>query len=229
VRDHLDVRLEPGAAQLLLQKPVHLVHARGVVHGDLDLDRPLLAVEDRDAVDRGRRKRVDRDLARCERDARASLRHVEGVGHAKHAGLERQRSARGAVARDHVQHLRNHHCQLGLVVRRLEELSPLARGKEEAEVLVVVAVYRHPRVVEERAEQHGDLRVVPREAVVGDERGLHAVLRELAEELQRDVGDDLDVYPGVVVDLEPRDGIDVRDVPERLQLRVLVHAIEDGP
>jgi hypothetical protein len=55
------------------------------------------------------------------------------------------------------------------------------------------------------------------------------VLRQLPQELEGDVGHDLDVHPGVVVDLEPRDGVHVGDVPEGLQLRVGVHALEDGP
>jgi hypothetical protein len=57
-------------------------------------------------------------------------------------------------------------------------------------------------------------------------RGLDAVLGQLAQELERDVGDDLDVHPRVVVDLHPHDRVDVRDVPPALQLLVLVDALE---
>ena len=74
----------------------------------------------------------------------------------------------------------------------------------------------------------GDLGVVGLEAVVVDDRRLDAVFRELAQELEGDVGDDLDVHPGVVVDLQARDRVDVRDVPEGLELGVGVHALEDG-
>jgi hypothetical protein len=52
------------------------------------------------------------------------------------------------------------------------------------------------------------------------------MLRELPEELERDVGDDLDVDPRVVVDLHPDDSVDVGRVPPSLELRVLVHTLE---
>ena len=60
---------------------------------------------------------------------------------------------------------------------------------------------------------------------VGD--ALDMVLRQLAEQLQRDVRDDLDVHPRVVVDLEALDCVDVRDVPPGLHLRVLVDALDE--
>jgi hypothetical protein len=53
------------------------------------------------------------------------------------------------------------------------------------------------------------------------------VLHELPQELQRDVRDDLDVHPGVVVDLHAHDRVDVRHVPPGLQLPVLVDALEE--
>src|SRR5207247_8472207 len=40
--------------------------------------------------------------------------------------------------------------------------------------------------------------------------------------------DDLDMHPRVVVDPEPRDGVDVRRVPPALELRVVVDALEDA-
>ena len=52
------------------------------------------------------------------------------------------------------------------------------------------------------------------------------MLGQLAEELESDVGDDLDVHPGVVVDLHAHDRVHVRGVPPRLQLLVLVHPLE---
>ena len=51
-------------------------------------------------------------------------------------------------------------------------------------------------------------------------------LVELAQELERDVRDDLDVHPGVVVDLHPGDGVHVRDVPPGLELVVAVDAAD---
>jgi hypothetical protein len=55
------------------------------------------------------------------------------------------------------------------------------------------------------------------------------VLRQLAQELERDVGDDLDMHPRVVIDAEPRHRVHVCDVPPRLQLVVGVDALEDPP
>ena len=119
-----------------------------------------LAVLDRDVVDRRRRQRVDRDAAALERDPRAALRHVERVGDAEDAGLERQRLAVGAVARDRLQHLGDDHGELGLLVDPVEQLAHLRLGEEEAEVLVPVAVDGHPDAVEERGEGDDDLGVV---------------------------------------------------------------------
>src|SRR5581483_5815653 len=93
VREHLDVRLEPGAAELCLEQTVDLVDAGGVVHRDLDPDRLVLAVADRDVFDRRRREGVDADVAALERYARTALLHVERVGDAEDAGLERERLA----------------------------------------------------------------------------------------------------------------------------------------
>ena len=94
---------------------------------------------------------------------------------------------------------------------------------------MAVPVDRHPDAVEERGEDDDDLGVVLLEAEVADEARLDAVLRELAQELERDVRDDLDVNPGVVVDRHPRDGVDVRDVPPALELVVGVDALDQRP
>ena len=79
------------------------------------------------------------------------------------------------------------------------------------------------------AEQDDDLGVVGVEAIIGDDRRLDVVLRQLPQELERDVRDDLHVDPRVVVDSHPCDGVDVRGVPPCLQLRVVVHTLEDPP
>ena len=52
------------------------------------------------------------------------------------------------------------------------------------------------------------------------------MLDEQAQEPERDVRDDLDVHPRVVVDLEPHDRVHVRDVPPGLDLRVGVDVLE---
>ena len=101
-----------------------------------------------DVFDRGGGERVDRDAAALERDARAALLHVERVGDAEDSGLERQRLAVLAVARDHLQHLADEHGELGLVVEPVEQLARLRLGEEEAEVLVAVAVDRHADAVQ---------------------------------------------------------------------------------
>ena len=102
----------------------------------------VLAVADRDVLDRGGGEGVDAEVAALERDARAALLHVERVGDAEDAGLERERLAVGAVADDPLQDLRDDHRPVGLVVDPVEELAQLRLGEEEAEVLVPVAVHR---------------------------------------------------------------------------------------
>ena len=71
-----------------------------------------------------------------------------------------------------------------------------------------------------------DLGVGAAHAVVGHHRRLDVVLEELPQQLQRDVRDDLDVHPRVVVDLEAHGGVDVGDVPPALELVVAVHALD---
>ena len=65
---------------------------------------------------------MDRDRATLERDPRATLRHVEGIGDTQDAGLERQRFPVGAVTRDRLERLGDDDRQLGLVVDAGEEL-----------------------------------------------------------------------------------------------------------
>ena len=87
-------------------------------------------------------------------------------------------------------------------------------------------VHRHPDAVQESAERHDDLRVVVSHPEVAHDARLDAVLRQLAQELERDVRDDLDVNPRVVVDLHAHDRVDVRDVPPALQLAIGVDAVD---
>ena len=117
----------------------------------------------------------------------------------------------------------------GSVYVPVEQLAELRLGEEEAEVLVSLAVHGHADAMGERGQRYDHLGVVARHAVVGDHRRLDAVLRQLAEELERDVRDDLDVHPRVIVDLHPCDRVDVRDVPPALQLIVAVDALENVP
>jgi hypothetical protein len=131
------------------------------------------------------------------------------------------------VARDRAEDLDHDDGAFGLVVEAFEQLAHLRLGEEETPVLVTLAVHRHPDAVEKSAEHDDDLGVVSAHPVIANHRGLDVVLRQLAEQLQRDVRDDLDVHPRVVVDLEALDCVDVRDVPPRLHLRVLVDALDE--
>ena len=121
----------PEPRSFALQQPVDLEEAGRVVHHDLDAHGLRLAVADHDLLDRRRRERVHRDLAALERDARAALRHVERVGDAEDARLERERLAVGAVARDRLQHLGDDHGAVGLVVdaRRAARAASARRGR----------------------------------------------------------------------------------------------------
>ena len=138
---------------------------------------------------------MDADAAALERDARPALLHVERVGDAEDAGLERQRLAVGAVADDPLQHLGHDHGQVRLLVDPREQLAKLRLGEEQAEVLVALAVHRHADAMRQRRQRDDHLGVVARVAVVANDVRLDAVLRQLAQQLERDVRDDLDVHP----------------------------------
>ena len=102
---------------------------------------------------------------------------------------------------------------------------PVGR-QEQAHLLVVRAVDGHAQAVRQAAE-HGDhLGVFELHPVVGDHPRLDAGAAQLAQQLQPDVGHDLDVHPRVVVDLQPGDGVDVGGVPQRLQRLVAVHPLD---
>ena len=76
--------------------------------------------------------------------------------------------------------------------------------------------------------EHDDhLRVRLLHVVVADHGRRDVVLCELPQQLQGDVRDDLDVNPRMVVDLEALDRIDVRHVPPRLELRIVVDASDE--
>ena len=117
--------------------------------------------------------------------------------------------------------------QLGLVVDTVEQLAHLRLGEKEAPVLVIAPVDRHADVVQERREDDDDLGVVGGQAVVALQRRFaHRASRADGRSLSAMFADDLDVHPGVVVDLEPDDSIHVRDVPPRLDLRIGVDVLE---
>ncbi len=91
---------------------------------------------------------------------------------------------------------------------------------------MAVPVDGHADAMRERRERDHDLGVRLAHPVVGHHRRLDTVLRELPEKLERDVRDDLDVHPRVVVDLEARDRVHIRDVPPGLHLVVAVDAAD---
>ena len=214
----LDVILEPGPAQLRGEQFVDLEHAGGVVHLDLDPDRPLLAGDDPDLVDRRRRERVDVRQVRLQRHARAAVLHIERVSDSHDACLQRQRPAAAAVADDRVQDLRRDDRPLRLVVDIGEQLVEMVGGEEQAVRLVVDAVDRHPEVVQQAAAGDHHLGVRGLERIVDLERRPHAGALEQPVQAQAAVENDLQVDPRVVAHAEPLGG-HLRGVPTRLQLR----------
>ena len=172
---------------------------------------------------------MDGDPAALEGDPGATLGHVKRVGDPDDPRLQREGLAVVAMARDRAQDLGGDHGQLRLLVQPVEQLTDLRLGQEEAEVLVTLAVDGHADAVQQRSERDGDLGVVGLESVVADERGLHVVLGQEAQEPQRDVRHDLDVHPGVVVDLEPHGGVHVRHMPPALELVVGVRPLDQRP
>ena len=115
------------------------------------------------------------------------------------ADLQAQTLVSGERVYEHIARLAqgpwNRSGQLGLVVEPFQKLALLGLCQEEAEILVTVAVDGHADAMQKRAEGDHDLGVLPLEAEIVHERRLDAVLRQLTQELQRDVGDDLDVHP----------------------------------
>ena len=85
----------------------------------------------------------------------------------------------------------------------LEQPRQPVGGQEQAHLLVAVAVHRHAQAVGQAAQHHDHLGVLLAHAVVGHHARLDAGAPQLAQQLEADVGDDLDVHPGVVVDLQP--------------------------
>jgi hypothetical protein len=185
------------------------------------------SVGDPHLVDRGGGERMDRHRPALEGDPRPTFGEVQCIRDSEDTGFERERLSVRTVARDRLQRLGDDNRKLRLLVDALEQLAHLRFGQEEAPVLVVAPVDRHADVVKERREHDDHLGVVGGEAIVALRRRLHIVLHEQPQEPERDVRDDLDVHPRVVVDLEPEDRVDVRDVPPRLELRIGVHPLQE--
>ena len=185
-------------------------------------DRPRLALDDADLVDRRRRQRVDVRQVGLQRRARAAVLHVERVGHAHDARLERQRPAAAAVADDRVQDLRGDDRALGLLVDALEQPVERVGGEEQAVRLVVDAVDRHAEVVQQAAAGDDHLGVRGRSSR-GRSRSpdFTPCLCSMRNSRSAHVEDDLQVHPRVVAHPEPLGGRLLRE-PARLQLGVAV-------
>ena len=122
----------PEPRELRLQQPVHLEEPGRVVHQDLDQDRPLLAVGDR------RRPRSRPPRASASRRGRARTGSRERPFAMSSASATRRMPASivsgcavGAVADDRLQHLRDDHRPVGLVVdaRRAARAASARRGR----------------------------------------------------------------------------------------------------
>ena len=137
------------------------------------------------------------------------------------------------MARDRLQNLRDHDRAVGLLVDPVQQLAQLRLREEEAEVLVAAPVHRHPDAMGEGGEDDDDLGIVVRQPVVADDGRLDVVLRQLPQELERDVRDDLDVHPRVVGHPEPL-GLDLGHVPPGADLGIGVQRrshflVQSGP
>ena len=130
--DHLDVLLEPRAAELGRQQLVDLEDPGAVGHRDLDPHGAVAAGRDLDLLDRVGRQRVDVLVAGLERDPRAPAGHVERVGDAHDPGLDRERRAVAPVADDRVQRLGDDDRALGLLVGAGQQRAELVGGQEQA-------------------------------------------------------------------------------------------------
>ncbi len=228
LRDHLDVLLQPRAAQLGGQQLVDLEDAGRVVHGDLDRHGALLARLDLHPVDGGGRQRVDVRPAVLERHPRAALGEVERVGHAHDPGLDGDRVAAAAVADDRVQRLGHDHRALGLLVDVPEQGGQPLGGQEQAVGLVVGAVDRHAGVVEEAGGGDHHLGVVVAHQVRGHHGRLDPALGQQPVHPQRDVQHDPDVHPRVVGHAEAV-GEHVLHVPPGAQAVVGVGGLQEAP
>ena len=152
--------------------------------------------------------------------------HVERVGHAHDARLERQRAPALAMADDRVLHLRRDHGLVGFVVDILEQVAEQVAGEVQAVRLVVDTVDRHPEVVQQAAARDHHLGVLVRERVVGLQRRFQPLPVQQPEQVQGAIEDDLQVHPRVVGHLEPL-GVDLGHVPAGLQGLAGVHGRQE--
>jgi hypothetical protein len=170
---------------------------------------------------------VDVGQRRLDVHARAAVLHIQRVGHAHHAGLERQRPAVLAVADDRVQDLGGDHGPLGVLVDVREQAVEQVGGEEEAERLVVDAVDRHAEVVQQAAAGDDHLGILVRHRVVGLDRRLQPAAVQQPEQVQRAVEDDLEVDPRVVGHVQPFGGHLLAE-PARLELVAGVGRLEEA-
>jgi hypothetical protein len=131
------------------------------------------------------------------------------------------------VADDGVQRLRDDHGKIRVFVDPLEQQRHPVGREEQAVLLVVRAVDRHPDVVEQTRRGDHHLGVPVAHPVLRHHRRLHAAPAQKPEQPQGDVHDDLDVDPRVVRHVAPV-GVDLLHVPPRVQAAVAVRRREQG-
>jgi hypothetical protein len=154
------------------------------------------------------------------------LSHVQGIGDPDHTAFDRVGLAAPAVPDDRVQDLRDHHGPIRLLVDIGQQRREPVGSEEEAELLVILAMDRHPDIVEEGSSGNHYLGVPQLHPVVGDHRGLYARLGEEPHQSDRHVEDHLHVHPGVVGHPEPLRG-HLGHVPPGSNLLVGIDGLEE--
>ena len=223
---HLDIRLERAVRELLAEDLLEVENRRRIVDVDLDADRLVGAARHAHGLDRRGRDRVDVDLARADRLARAALGHVQRVGDFDDAGFERQAAFVDVVRQHGVDDFGDDHRQLRLDVDRREFAAQPVERDRHAQELVAVAMDGHADVVHGQPEQHDDARVVFGHGVVGDAIGLDAGLDQQLQQAIAMVHRRADVDWTVIVDRRAPRGA-VGHVPEGLDLDIGFKDLDD--
>jgi hypothetical protein len=228
----LNVWLQAGVLQLLLEKLVHLEQPRRVQHVDRDPDRFRLPLRYLHGVDRGCRDGVNIHVPALEGDATPPLRHVQGVAQPDCARLQRLGVAIAPVVQDGVKRLRHDHSPGHRGIDAAQQLQQLLVCYEEPHLLVVYPVHRHADVVEERCQDDDYLGVGVGQLVVLDDVRRQAARQQYAEDAKGDVHHELHVNGAVVAHPHPVHSVDVLAAPDGVKVLVRVdtgqHLLKHG-